>query len=101
MKKLFADGKLKKIEKSLYNYVYQEYGRKTDGTIWVEICYIAVNISSNENDFVFTVRFGRDNETNDKYNFTREFEVSILDGSIDFIVGQIAGAIQVHEELGW
>lgn len=101
MKKLFADGKLKKIEKSLYNYIYKEYGKNADGTIWVEICYIAVNISSNRNDFVFTVRFGRENEANEKYTFTREFEVSIVDGSNDFIVGQIVGAIQVHEELDW
>ena len=98
MKKLIADGKIKKVERKLLNHIKKEY-EGIDGNLWAEISNISVDREADGNFLTFTVRFGRENS--EKFGFTREFTLGISDGSADFIVGQIAGAIQVHEELGW
>ena len=98
MKKLIADGKVKKVERKLLNHIEKEYDR-IDGKMWAEISTISIDREADGNFLTFTVRYGRENS--EKFEFTREFNVGIADGNADFIVGQIAGAIQVHEELGW
>ena len=98
MKKLIADGKVKKVERKLLNYIEKEYDR-TDGNMWAEISNISIDRDADGNFLMFTVRYGRENS--EKFDFTREFNLGITDGTADFIVGQIAGAIQVHEERGW
>ena len=98
MKKLIADGKIKKIERKLLNHIEKEY-ESADGNMWAEIGNIYIDREADRNFLTFTVRYGRANS--EKFDFTREFNLGITDGNADFIVGQIAGAIQVHEELGW
>ena len=97
MKKLIADGKIKKIERKLLNHIKKEY-EGIDGKMWAEIGTISIDREADGNFLTFTVRYGR--EGSEKFDFTREFDVGITDGNADFIVGQIIGAIQVHEELG-
>ena len=98
MKKLVADGKIKKIERKLLNHIQEEY-ESADGKMWAEISNISIDRDADGNFLTFTIRYGRENS--EKFSFTREFSLGITDGNANFIVGQIVGAIQVHEELGW
>ena len=98
MKKLIADGKIKKVEKRLLKHIKNEY-ESADGKLWAEIDNITVDRADGIM-LTFSVRYGR--EGSEQYDFTHELTIAIADGSVDFIVGQIAGAIQVIDErLGW
>lgn len=88
MKKLFADEKIKRIEKKVAKYIKSEYD-PIDGKIWAEISNMNVDLDGNV--ITMIVRFGR--EQSEKSDFTNELEVIIADGKVDFIVGQIVGTI--------
>ena len=92
MRKLFADGKIKKVSKKLAKYIKKEYD-PIDGNIWAEISNMSIDLDGNI--ITLIVRFGR--EQSEKSDFTRELEIVIADGKVDFIVGQIVGVI-IHNE---
>ena len=93
-----TDGKIKLVERKLLKQIKKEYS-SADGKMWAEIG--SVNIDRADGILLtFFVRYGRDGS--EKYNFTHELEVNITDGSVDFIVGQIIGAISIIDlRLGW
>ena len=98
MKKLIADGKVKQVERRLLKHIKKEY-EAADGKMWAEIDSITIDRADGM-VLTFSVRYGRDGS--EKYNFTHELTIGIADGSVDFIVGQIAGAISIIEErIGW
>ena len=97
MKKLIADGKIKRVERKLLKHIKKEY-ESADGKLWAEIDSITVDRGDGIM-LTFSVRYGREGG---EYAFTHELTLAIADGSADFIVGQIAGAIQIIDErLGW
>lgn len=97
MKKLITDGKVKQVEKRLLKHIKKEY-ESADGKLWAEIDSITVDRADGIM-LTFSVRYGREGG---EYPFTHELSLAITDGNADFIVGQIAGAIQIIDErLGW
>ena len=98
MRKLFADGKITRVERKLLKAIRKDYD-SADGKMWAQVDSITADLSDGTL-LTFNVSFGRDGS--EKYNFTHNLSVSIIDGSADFIAGQIMGAIQIIDErLGW